>query len=262
MSGLIFRLPGFFTDPTIPKLYRDKVITAGTKFCFDAKDTYSFPRQAAPVPGLDVWKNLLDDGPSASFTGAIGFDGGFRLAATGARRITLPASGIAPASADAFVAIIWIKLGAPTGGAAVISAGSSYGADGNQYGMTWSGAGGDLRFHVGGWQAQAVTAADAKTDDVYQFAMSMKKRASDGKYDLVTYVNGVAKGSSVSAYTSIPQPNTSFPTPLIGSGPVFGAPNWDGVVYRSIYDDCSVKSAAELVALDYAENRQRITGIN
>lgn len=260
MSGLIFRLPGLFTDPTIPKLYRDKVITAGTKFCFDAKDTYSFPRQAAPVPGLDVWKNLLDDGPSASFTGAIGFDGGFRLAATGARYITLPASGMAPANADAFVAIVWIRLGAATAGAAVISAGSSYGADGNQYAMTWSG--GDLRFHVGGWQAQAVIAADVRENAIYQFAMSMKKRASDGKYDLVTYVNGVAKGTNVSAYTSMPQPTVAYKDPLIGSGPAFGASGWAGSVLRTVYDDCSVKSAADLVALDYAENHQRITGIN
>lgn len=261
MSGLIFRLPGLFTDTTIPKLYRDKVITAGTKFCFDAKDTYSFPRQAAPVPGLDVWVNLVDGGPSGGFTGAIGFDGGFKLASSGGRRIVLPASGIAPANADGFVAIIWVKLGTATGGSVVLNAGSDYNASGNQYAMTWSRAGGDLRFHVGGWQLNAVLTANAKPEDVYQFAMSMKKRPSDGKYDLTAYINGVAKGKSISAYTSMPQPTASYPNPLIGAGPNLSDINWDGVVYRSVYDDCSVKSAAELVALDYAENHLRIAGV-
>lgn len=257
MSGLIFRLPGLFTDPTIPKLYRDKVITAGTKYCFDSIDTYSYPKQAAPAPGVDFWKNLLDGGPTASFTGAIGFGKGFQLAASGSRSITLPSAGKPAPSDSAMLAIVWIKLGDPgSGGSTVISSGSDYGPA-NQYAMTWSSR--DLRFHVGGWQSTAVAAAALVATDIVQFAMSMKKRASDGKYDLVTYINGVESRSSISTFTSIPQPSGSpWLTPFIGNGPTFGAVGWAGSVYRAIYDDCSVKSASELVALDYAENRLRI----
>ena len=261
MSGLIFRLPGLFTDPTIPKLYRDKAITAGTKYCFDSKDTYSFLRQAAPVPGVDIWKNLLDGGPNASFSGTIGFDTGFKFFTTDGDYITLPVSGIVPVDADAMLAIIWVKLGTPaaTGGAAVFNTGSGYSTANNQYAMTWQNR--ELRFHVGGWQTVAVRPENVKESDVYQFAMSMKKRPADGKYDLTTYINGVARSTSISAFTSVPQPATPWLSPLIGSGPSYAAVGWDGAVYRTLYDDCSVKSAAELVALDYAENHLRIAGV-
>ena len=261
MSGLIFRLPGLFTDLTIPKLYRDKVITAGTKYCYDSKDVYSFPRQAAPVSGVDAWKNLLDGGPSANFIGNLGFDIGFKFFQANGEYITLPASGIAAAGAEGFLVTIWIKLGKPTvsGGSAVFSAGSVYGVEGNQYALTW--LNGELRFHIGGWQANAFVAADVVPTAIHQLGMSMKKRAADGKYDMTTYIDGVARQTSISAFTSIPQPNAQWPNPLIGSGPVYASAGWDGAVYRTLYDDCSVKSAAELVALDYAENRQRIAGV-
>lgn len=261
MSGLIFRLPGLFTDLTIPKLYRDKVITAGTKYCFDSKDAYSFPRQAAPVPGVDVWKNLLDGGPFASFTGGIGFDTGFKFFTADGDYINLPASGIVPENADAMLVIIWVKLGtpAPSGGAAVFNAGSSYAATNNQYALTW--LNGALRFHVGGWQSNAMAAADVVPAAIHQFAMSMNKRASDGKYDLTTFADGLARQTNVSSFTSIPQPSgAQWLNPYIGRGPAYEAAGWDGAVYRTLYDDCSVKSAAELVALDYAENQARITG--
>ena len=174
MSGLIFRLPGLFTDPTIPKLYRDKAITAGTKYCFDSKDTYSFPRQAAPVPGVDIWKNLLDGGPNASFSGTIGFDTGFKFFTTDGDYITLPVSGIVPVDADAMLAIIWVKLGTPaaTGGAAVFNTGSGYSTANNQYAMTWQNR--ELRFHVGGWQTVAVRPEGA--DGWHNLAVCLEKQ--------------------------------------------------------------------------------------
>ena len=261
MNGLVIRLPGYFTDLTIPKLYRDKVITEGTKYCFDSKDTYSYSKQAAPAAGLDVWKNLLDGGPSASFSGVLGFNDGFSLFTTANEFITLPTAGIAPADADAFVAILWIKLGDPvvSGGAAVLVAGSGYSTANNQYSLTWSNK--ELRTHVGGWQATVVYPTDVVSTDVYQFAMSMKKRAVDGKYDLKCFVNGQLRNSSISAFTEIPQPvGAAYQAPTIGNGPAYATVNWAGTVYRALFDNCSVKTAEELVALDYAENRVRIKG--
>lgn len=259
MSGLIFRLPGLFTDLTIPKLYRDKVITAGTKYCYDAKDIYSFPKQAAPVPGVDVWKNLLDGGPSVNFTGALGFSGGFTIASAQNDIITMPATGIAAADADAFLAVIWIKLGTSTGGSAVLVAGSGYSSNNCQYSLTYANS--ELRSIIGGWQA-TVALAGYNPNDIVQFAMSMKKRASDGKYDLKVFKNGVVLSTSISSFTAIPQPvGVPYLAPTIGSGPVYAAVGWAGTVYRTLFDDCSVKTAEELVALDYAENHLRIAGV-
>lgn len=260
MSGLIFRLPGFFTDPSIPKLFRDKVITAGTKFCYDSNDVYSYPKQLPPIAGVDVWRNLVESGPSATFAGSFGFGKGFQLAASGNRSIALPASGKPGATDAAMLVIIWIKLGDPgAGGSAVLNSGYDYGP-GNQYAMTWSA--GSLRYNLGGWQVTAVQAAAVVSTEIVQFAMSMKKRASDGKYDLVVYKNGVAQGTSISSFTAIPQPPAApWLNPSIGSGPVYASTGWTGTVYRTMFDNCSVKSAAELVALDYAENHLRIAGV-
>ena len=261
MSGLIFRLPGLFTDPTIPKLYRDKVITAGTKYCFDSKDTYSYAKQAAPAAGLDAWKNLLDGGPAATFAGVVGFaGGGFSFFPTANEYITLPAVGIAAPNADAFVAIIWIKLGANVSGAALFAAASSYAAASCQYALTY--LSGEIRSHIGGWQSTVVPAAVYDPNAIVQFAMSMKKRASDGKYDLKTFKNGALFNSSIGDFTQVPQPvGALYQAPTIGTGPAYVSSNWAGTVYRTLFDDCSIKTAEELVALDYAENHLRIAGL-
>lgn len=261
MNGTFIRLQAEFTDTTIPKLYLDKVITAGTRYVYDSQDTFSYVKQAAPSPGVDVWKNLLETGANASFVGPVGFSKGFTIASAVTDYINLPAVGIATPSADGFVAIVWVKMGttSDTGGSSVINAGSGYNNTTNQYAMTWNNK--ELRFHVGGWQRTAFFAGSYLATDIHQFAMSMKKRASDGKYDLVTYVDGQVSGSTnISAFTSIPQPAAGYLNPQIGSGPSYAAVGWSGEVYRVAYDDCSVKSAAELVALDYAENRLRIKG--
>lgn len=262
MNGTFIRLQAEFTDTSIPKLYRDKLITAGTKYVFDSQDTYSYEKQATPTPGVDVWRNLLDSGANATFSGAVGFVKGFTLAAAVSDYINMPNSGIAAPTSDGFVSIIWFKLGTPseTGGSAVINAGSGYSATTNQYAMTWSNK--DLRFHVGGWQRTAFAAGTWQPNDIHQFAMSMKKRQSDGKYELVTYIDGQVSGStSISPFTKIPQPDAGYPVPQVGSGPSYQAVGWGGEVYRVAYDDTSVKSAAEIVALDYAENHVRIRGV-
>lgn len=262
MNGTFIRLQAEFTDTSIPKLYRDKLITSGTRYVYDSIDTYSYSKQAAPNAGADVWKNLLDSGANATFTGPLGFSKGFTIATTVNDYINLPASGIASPTADGFVAIIWFKMGTPndTGGASVINAGSSYSTTTNQYAMTFSNK--ELRFHVGGWQRTAYFAGSYQPTDIHQFAMSMKKRVSDGKYDLMTYIDGKLVGStSISSFTTIPQPDAGYSIPQIGSGPAYAAVGWTGEVYRTAYDDCSVKSAAELVALDWDENHLRIIGV-
>ena len=87
--SLITRIPGVtFTDNTLPKLYRDSIITPGTKWLYDAGDTYSFAKQATPTPGTDVWKSLTETPADAAFAGALAFaNGGFNFTNAGTDKI-------------------------------------------------------------------------------------------------------------------------------------------------------------------------------
>lgn len=260
MNGTFIRLQTEFTDPAIPKLYRDKVITTGTKYCFDARDEYSFVKQSAPSAGVDAWINLKEGGAAAAFNGVIDFTGGgFTFSAGGNDFIALPATGVAVASAHAFVTTLWIKLGtpAPASSQGIFGASDNFNDDKNQYSAHFfSNAGvAELKLYQGSKSATALVNPDSNR--IVQLGWSAKKRSSDGKYDLKFYLDGAVFNTAISA-------GTTLPVPLANSVPRIGTLNgsvgvdWSGRAYRTFFDDCSVKSAEALVALDYAENMGRI----
>lgn len=261
MNGTFIKLNAEFSDLTIPKLYRDKVITEGTKYCFDSRDDYSYPKQAAPSAGVDKWVNLKEGGPVANFTGGVGFAaGGFTFVPGVSDLINLPASGVAPANADAFLTVLWIKVGTPlpVSTQGIFGASDNFADDKNQYSAHFFSNGGvaELKLYQGSKSATALVAPVANR--VVQLGWSAKKRASDGKYDLKFYLDGVAYSSQISA-------GTVLPIPVVNASPRIGMLNgsvgadWTGSAYRVFFDDCSVKSAESLVALDYAENVNRFT---
>lgn len=261
MNGTFIKLNAEFSDLTIPKLYRDKVITEGTKYCFDSRDDYSYPKQGAPSAGLDTWVNLKDGGPAANFSGGIGFaGGGFTFVPGVADTINLPAAGVAPANADAFLTVLWIRVGTPlpvtTQG--VFGASDNFADDKNQYSAHFFSNGGtaELKLYQGSKSATALVSPAANR--IVQLGWSAKKRASDGKYDLKFYLDGAVYSSQISAGTVLPVPAVNT-VPRIGilNGSVGG--DWSGSAYRVFFDDCSIKTAEALVALDYAENVGRIT---
>lgn len=254
MTAQFIRLQAEFSDNSIPKLYRDSVITSGTKFVFDSLDNYSWAKQAAPTPGVDTWKNLLDSGNPASFTGPIGFNKGFTISVSSDDYITLPAESLVPANTKGFVVIIWIKPGTNTGGAAVLSSGSDYSTK-NQYGFTFFSS--ELRSHIGGRQA-TILQPGYDPELPVQLAVAATKRDTDGKYDLKCYKNGALFSQGVSAYTDFPQPDEGlFKSGYIGNGPSFASLNWGGIAFRIVMDDCSSKTAEQLVKLDYDDNVKR-----
>jgi len=258
-NGLFIQLPGEFSDTTIPKLYRDKLITAGTKFVFDSVDTFSWAKQTAPL-ATDVWINLLDGGATASFGTGIAFDKkAFKLIATGGDIITLPASGIAASDADGFAMALWFLPDAPPYGSSIMTAADNFNTL-NQYSMTWgeSAANWALSVYVDGQKTDVGFPSTLPAATPLQLGLSYKKRASDGKYDLNVYKNGVSVRSFISAATTIKRP-TTLTAPRIGDAPSYGQNGWQGHILRTWFDDCSIKNAPDLIALDYAENLARLT---
>ena len=253
-NGLFIQLPSEFSDTTIPKLYRDKVITAGTKYVFDSVDTYSWVKQTAPLT-TDKWTNLLDGGATASFGPGITFDKkAFKLNTGTGDVITLPSSGIAAANADGFAMVFWILPDAPTGACGIMGAADDFYTT-CQYAFTWN-ASNQIIGWVSGIQ-QNVENSPVATSPL-QLGVSYKKRVSDGKYDITLWKNGVAIYTTVSPETTIRRPTTQT-NPKIGETCVFGSAAWAGHILRTWFDDCSITPAGTLITLDYSENLARLT---
>lgn len=260
---IITKIPGVtFTDATLPKLYRDAVITAGTKWVYDALDTYSYAKQAAPVAGTDVWKDLTPNAADASLhAGAsLGFSGGFTKAAAG--YFDCPASGKVGASAGGFLFILWLKYGAqPSSGYSGL-AGCFDSNSLGQYGLTVNNDGSNGNI-VAGINSQnpggGVVASHQAAGTILQIGLALKKQV-DNSYVASTYKNG-ALVATVAAGTTIQQPTTG---PRIGttSAGAF-ADTFVGTFYRSLFDDTSTladqAAITAMVLADYTANNGRFT---
>ena len=117
--SLINKIPGVvFTQP-LPKLYRDAVIGTSTLAAYDAINTASWPKQAAPVTGVpssDKWVNLVSgtaDGLlNLAGSGDIGFSGGFTL--NGGTRSMKLLNNTLPSAPSKVLGITWFKHRAQT----------------------------------------------------------------------------------------------------------------------------------------------------
>lgn len=257
-NGTFIKLQAEFTNTAIPKLYRDKVITAGTKYCFDTLDTFSFAKQAAPVAGVDVWKNLLDGGPTAAFTGSLGFSkGGFDFAAAGQQTVVLPASGISASSAEAFATAVWISCANDGTNQGIFGGADNFTDTTNQYSAHFFMNGGNAELKMYQGSRNVTVAINPLASEIVQLGWSAKKRASDGKYDLGFYKNGVLISQQVSVGTALAT-LTAQPLPRIGALNGNVGNSWPGRAYRAWFDDCSIKTGAELIGIDYQQNAGRI----
>lgn len=260
---LITKIPGVvFTDPTLPKLYRDSIITPGTKFCFDSKDLYSYPKQAAPIPGTDTWVDLSPNASPANFTGAAPTftNGGFTYDPSGASRaILLPVTGKSPASAEGFLAGWWIKHLAPSPNAYAAIAGM---ADStlpslHQYSLDMGNA------NTGMYRLMAMGSIGLsiapEVNSVHQFVCAAKKQPN-GTYEKYFWHNGVLVGTLNTGNISIGQPTAQYPR--IGAIPGFQS-SGSFTAFRAFFDDTSaLASVADMTALvlkDYNDNVGRIS---
>ena len=248
--SLIQKVPGTAFSGTLPKLYRDAVINSDTKFVYDALDTYSWSSQGAG-PGTLV--NLVDGGPTATVNSSVGFSGGF-VFDDDSDEIALPSIAKLSATEAAFLFVLWIKQGATTSGTlnGVAGVGSALAAANNQYLIYESSN--QIVIYFSGTQTYSFTSV---ANTKYQIGLAAKRRVDNTGYDVETYINGAIVDSRFVAVTSISVSNS----PRIGqidSGGGF-QDNWRGTVYRTLFDKLQVKTAAEIVALDYAQNSGRFS---
>jgi hypothetical protein len=104
--SLIIRIPNVtFTDESLPKLYRDSIISPSTVFAYDATNPASWPKQGAPAdgaPSADKWVNLVNGTADGLFTnpsGEItwGTFGGFISSLAPAEKVSALNGAIPPA---------------------------------------------------------------------------------------------------------------------------------------------------------------------
>jgi len=253
---LITKIPGaVFSDDTLPKLYRDKSITAGTQWAYDSLDTYSWAKQAAPLAN-ENWKDISPVGGDATLSATgLGFAGGFTKNAPG--YFSAPTTGKVSANAEGLLFILWLKYGLqPTSGYSGI-AGCFDSNNLGQYGLTVNNdaSNGNLVASVNSVLVGSMVIANHPVSGtILQIALSLK-RQTNGSYVAGSYKNGVLLGTSA-AGNSIQQPTTP---PRIGytSNGVF-SDTFIGTFYRSLFDDTSTladqSAITALVLKDYNAN--------
>lgn len=256
---IIQKIPGNVFSASLPKLYRDRAITAGCKFCFDAMDTYSWSKQAAPISS-DQMVNLMDGLAAATFGATVpGWTNGFTFAA-GADTINLPTSGKLATNAAGFLFVCWIKHGTPAGAGVqgVAGIGNNTTTD-HQYSVSYDiGTTGKLQLNGNGnWPAGGY-AFTPTVGNIYQLAIAAKQRV-DLTYDIYYYVNGVLVSSYHDTKTSITATACTQPTVgIVGSA---FSNSYVGTFYRAWLDDTSaLASVADITALvlaDYTANTGR-----
>jgi len=259
---LITKIPGVtFTDTTLPKLYRDSIITAGTKFCFDAGDTYSYAKQDTPVAGVDTWLDLSPNAASATFGSACPFDAdGFTTStvtnvATG---IQLPASGKFGPTPAGFVFTYWFKyLAASTSfypAFVGLSDGTTTGT--NQYSIDNGNNSGIIRAMVDSYSAQFAGIPGS----IYQLALAAKL-LGNGTYQLMIFKDGALLATSSPGRTVLGQ-SSGMTHPVIGASGGF-AHAQNQKVFRCWYDDTSTladqAAITALVLKDYNANVGRFS---
>ena len=262
--ALITKIPGVtFTDNTLPKLYRESAITAGTLFLFDADDTYSYPSQATPVPGTTTWKDLSPVGATASFGSATPFEvDGFNMSTvdTGASGIQLPTSGkfTANPASGGFLVTYWFKYlsASATAYASFVGLSDSTSLGANQYSVDNGPASSSkIRVIVDSYLNQF----DGVVGDIYQVAMAAKL-LGNGTYQLMTFKNGALLGTSSPGRTVLGQATGA--NPIIGRAGGFAA-GTNQKALRCWYDDTSTladqAAITALVLKDYTDNVSRFT---
>lgn len=252
MKGLFLQLPGEFSDASIQKLWRDRVINDGTVYCYDALDYFSYAKQAAPSAGVDVWKDLKEEAAGAAFTGTVGFDNGFTFTNGSGGGITLPAAGVFPADADGFCTAIWFVTPPPvTGLIKLFGANTAYTDANCQYAIVVPvGATGVYKAYFGGFAPSNSVFTDPEGGTLLQIGLAAKKKPN-GKYNIMVFRNGAKVAQSESTFDSLPQPAD---VPKISGGTTHAADK----VLRVWADDCSIHTADELIELDYAANHARL----
>lgn len=255
--ALLQKLNGItFTNTTIPKIYRDEVVTKGGIYCYDLADATSWVKQSNSVSG-DVIANLVDGGEVATLTSdALTFAGGgfTNFAVAGTQRILLPDAAKLEANTGGFLVAVWIKPGTQTQAAADLVAGYRY-VDTGPWGIRYTSP--NHKVLVNG----EVVSLGTLTSAVHQVVMGWVP-VSAGVFEKRVYLDGALFSASASPATL--QAPTTLPTKAT-LGDAYGTTGlnslWVGSIYRSWMDDLGVSGADPLVLVqkDWAANNGRFS---
>ena len=257
--SLIIRLAETFTDGTLPKLYLDALINAGSLYLFDFCSTTSNPNADGALVNGASFVNLTG-GASAAVSGTTlsnltGKAGVYVTAATGTDLLTIGSVGSFDLSSSnhEFLVIHWYKTPATgftsTSWTEIIA---------NHYGNTntsqWSllaGSDGKSPYvgvGLGGSARTVIAASGTGLGAVSQVSLHCKP--STGSVEM--YYNGTLYGSASGSAISLQSGTLSRPQ-------INGA--WKGTHYRTYMEDLTTSgaSAAAQVAADYAANASRFT---
>jgi len=252
--SLILRIPGVtFTDATLPKLYRDSVITPGTHFLYDALNPFSYAKQANPAagaPSADKLVNLVDaaaDGLLYDLSTSWAVGGGFNSLGGPSDKIAAK-NNVTPAVLTKCVGVVWLKP-ISTGGSATdmvaqfgeLVAIMHSNANNNYYAVSNASAN------------RQVTALDTSENlgSVLQLAVAF----DNVDLQLRFFINGV-QVMAAGGYRVLQAP-TKPHSLMVSAG--YGS-GYLATFYRWLFDDLSSGATAdEIVAADYAANVGRFS---
>lgn len=251
--SLILRVPGVsFTDTTIPILRNDSVANAGTLDIFDALDAdISWPKQADPVEGSDTWKSLIGAVPNlATFSGSIGWSGGFTTNSADTDMIELP-NTFRFSGTDERCVIFWVKPGTAVDASPGIFGWKKTGTGDSPY-LAYLSGGTTIIFTQGQGGAQIIASEAINVGVLRQYAFSFQHIG--GVYVTKFFKNGALVNTITGTATSM---TLSGSTARL-AGSLLTSQKFVGTFLRAVSDDLSASTPEALVALDYATHQARL----
>jgi hypothetical protein len=254
------KLSSAFTDTSLPKLYRDPILTAGSLFLFDALNSYSNPNADGNIANGATFANLIDGAPGATanllgshFQNLTGKAGIYSDGAGGGSAIGMGASTYdLSASNHEFWAWLWFKL--PSTGYTTSNYQSPFfystsNANTSQWWFDLGVGGVQPRFSIGegGTSAMTLTSPTNITPgSIYMLAGHWKAGAL-----MEMYLNGSLNNSNSSGIPSSLQAGSTAQPSITD--------NVTGTIYRWGLEDLTVSgaSAAAQASAEYNANHTR-----
>lgn len=250
--ALLLRIPGVsFTDTTIPILRNDRVANAGTLDIFDARDAdLSWPKQGNPVEGADTWRSLIGSNVS-TFSGSVGWSGGFTTNNTDQDMIELPDSFRFSGTQERCV-VFWLKPGTPVDASAGLFGWKKTGTSDSPY-LAYLSGGTNITFTQGQGNFQIIANDEINVGVLRQYAFAFQRIA--GVYVTKFFKNGVL----VNAITGTASTMTLSGNSARLAGAHLTAQKFIGTFYRALADGLTHTTPESLVALDYATHVERLS---
>ncbi|WCT78681.1 hypothetical protein [Novosphingobium humi] len=264
MVSVIQRLSSAFTDTTLPKLYRDPIMNAGTLALFDFLNAYCNPNPDGALASGATFNNLVEGSAIGATLNASGnvsnLTGKAGLSLSGAAGGTakLLTFGAAGAFDDAvlkhhFLYTLWLKTPAasPASGYTPLLSLSPSGAGNGNNAQMWSDTGSDgytVRFQQG-TGSSTTNSQRAATANNAVAQVGYRMNPGNGEYEL--FYNGASVTGTLTGGPTSPLSAAAM-TLAIGGG-------YKGTIYRVGIEDLTVSglTAAAQVAADYAANSAR-----